>query len=150
MNYLRQLDMLVEMLDLCQQLIAELRHQLSYFKASVYKHEAQENIDSKIQILGILIGIIGDEVSKDLWEDFCSSKLNSNCSPPGECSFSLKVGILLGGLDEALNCFYNQITLKATEFESPEKIAESIRVNKSKILTVCNKNSKQYSIFLGI
>lgn len=150
MNYLRQLDMLVEMLDLCQQLISELRHQLSYFKASVYKHEAQESLNSKIQILGILVGIIGDEVAKELWDDFCSDDLSANCSPPGECSFSLKLGILLGGLDDALKGFYHQINLKASALESQEKIVESIRINKGKILTVCRSGSKQYSIFQEI
>lgn len=150
MTNLGQLDLMVEMIDLCQHLLGELRHHLSYFKASVYKVEAQEFIDSKIQILAILLQILGDEHSKDLLDDFCAVSSPMPHSPPGECSFSLKLGILLSGLDEALKKFYNQITLKATAMTSPDQLTQSIRQNKCSILKVCKEDSKQYEIFQGI
>ena len=151
MNDLRQLDILVEILELCQHLIAELRHQLLYFKASVYKNEAQALLDEKLGVLGILIEILGDENSSDLWTAFSSKEpLFSAHTPPGECSFSIKLALLLGGLDEALQKFYSQINLKAEALASPEKITESLRLNKRKILTLCSEQDRKYAIIEGI
>ena len=51
MSRLRHLDILVELIELCHERMSEVRQQLIYYRASVYKQETSTQIAGKVEQL---------------------------------------------------------------------------------------------------
>lgn len=155
MTYLRQLDILVELIDLCHEIIGGLRHQLGFYRASVYKIENHTEIKAQVDDLSVLLRILGDPDLTAFLAAFQRALLakpvdGGSLPPPGESPFSFELGLFLCGIDQALKDFYQQITFKCDRNSDNTEIRDLIRINRKTLLTLCKKDSKQYQFFQSL
>ncbi len=155
MSYFRQLDILVELIDLCQDIIADLRQKLCFYRASVYKNENHNQIRASIEDLAMVLKILGDKDLMGFWATFHSNFQDPPPDgvqhlPPGESHFSFQLGIFLCGIDQALNDYYHQITAKTDQGTEWLEMLDMIRFNRQSLLALCKNNSKQYQIFQSL
>jgi hypothetical protein len=149
MSYFRQLDILVELIDLCQDIIADLRQKLSFYRASVYKIENHNQIRASVEDLAVVLKILGDKDLSQFWSSFHSHFKETPPEgeqrlPPGESHFSFQLGIFLCGIDQALSDYYHQITTKTDHGTEWLEMLDMIRFNRQTLLALCKNNSKQY------
>src|SRR5262245_20602359 len=101
MTRLRPLDIVMELLDLCQELRDEVRQQLLYYRASVYKQETAQQITQKIENLRVVCRVFANDVLDDSFIDYdMMVKVRQQSPIPGECSMTFRVTKLLENLDQ--------------------------------------------------
>lgn len=97
-------DLFSEIIELCRDFHRELLHELNYYRASVYKVEASQGINRKLDHLRALVDLLNCDEAADFFLDFEASKGNGNLAlAPGECLLSWRVTTLLNNLDHAYN-----------------------------------------------
>ena len=148
---LRYVDILVEMLELGQDLLSEIRQQLIYYRASVYKYEMAEQIEGKVDQLQLLAALLGDDAVREVLIDYEVLRVEGamNCIP-GECSFSKRVTLLIGGLDHAFGRVQSRLASSHSAPEQEQEIADTVRKHRQKLLSLCREGSRQWAFFTSL
>ena len=106
MTRVNYLDVLNEMVELSTEIIREIRHQLFYYNASVYKNDLAYNIKRKVENLRLVIHLSGQDELREFFFDHDAMVENGYFqAAPGECAFAARTNILITGLDAALKEF---------------------------------------------
>jgi hypothetical protein len=150
MSRLRHVDIFIEMLELGHDIMNEIRQQLIYYRASVYKDEMARQIAAKVEQLQLLGELLGDEPTKEALTDYEALRAEGamNCIP-GECSFSKRVTLLLGGLDHAFKGLQGRLTTVAAP-EQEKEFANVVRQHRNQLLALCRHGSRQWAFFTAL
>jgi hypothetical protein len=134
------------MIELCQDLMTEIRQQLAYYRASVYKDETRAAIDTRIDQLRLVAELFGDEGPGEAFKDYeAMAKAGAMHYVPGECSLSKRIGTLLASLDSDLSRLSAHHSsgdpFSGKEFET------AVRKHRSQLLAACRHGSRQWAFF---
>jgi hypothetical protein len=151
MSRLRHVDIFIEMLELGHDIMNEIRQQLIYYRASVYKDETARQIAAKIDQLQLLGELLNDEPTKEALTDYEALRAEGamNCVP-GECSFSKRVTLLLGGLDHAFKGLLQGRLSADAAPEQESEFADVVRQHRNKLLAACRHGSRQWAFFTAL
>jgi hypothetical protein len=143
----RASDILLELIELSHERIDEVRCQIAYYRASVYKQETADQINLKVEQLERVSVLFGDDHLVDVFSDFAAVDAASgqNCAP-GECSFAQRVTGMLHALELHLSRIYRALTTH-TLVTDTEALAAAVRVNRQDVLALCNTGSRHWTFF---
>ncbi len=141
------MDIMMELLELGRDTIDEIKHQLTYYRASVYKHETAQQISDRIDQLYVVAEIVNDEMILDLFRDFEATAGNGNVKAiPGECVFSGRITTLTQGLLEQFTLFESRMRSMQHDHQSKE-LSRVLQKNRHKILQMCRQGTRQWAFF---
>ena len=147
MTRFRHTDILVELIELCQERMLEIRQQLTYYRASVYKAETANLINGKVEQMRLIGDLFGDLLLQETFDDYESmAKAGAMSVVPGECSFSKRVTLLLGALDGHMTRLSSQIQTRALTTNEAD-FAETVRKHRNQLLALCRHGSRQWTFF---
>jgi hypothetical protein len=151
MSRFRHTDILVELIDLCQERTIEVRQLLAYYRASVYKGEMAVQINDKIEQLRLLAGLFGDVLLCESFKDYEEmAKDGAVPTVPGECSFSRRVAMLSGALDGHLDRLGRQLASRSLLPTSEAELADSVRKHRTALLALCRHGSRPWTFFQSL
>jgi hypothetical protein len=155
MSRFRHTDILVELIDLSHDRMNEIRSQLGYYRASVYKHETANQIEERIDHLRFISTLFGDDAVTEAFDDFDAVKLaNLGASGmdyvPGDCSFSRRVTMLLATLDRDLGRLQRATFNQEHLHETAVAFTEGVKKARNQILALCRAGSRQWSFFSAL
>lgn len=143
-------DIINELMELCRELCSDIKLQLNYYRASVYKHEMANTIDLKIEKLELIVKLMGNEMLLEPFKDYEATIRNGNIIPiPGECSLSSRVTRLISNLENHMQTLESSLVdSKPTHtYQSYQGLTVNIQKHKQKILSLCKQGSRQWDFF---
>ncbi len=144
----RRLDILVELVELCQEIIGDIKQQLTYYKASVYKNEAADAIKKKVDQLRLIAGFFADDIIREPFRDFDAIERAAQIKIiPGECSFSVRVTRLIAELERYLANFNQKIASRDKAADLAVDFGQNIRKHRNELLGLCRFGSRHRSLF---
>ena len=150
MSRLRHTDIIMEMVDLCHDIIAEIRHQLTYYRASVYKDETAGHINDRVARLRMITTLIDDDLLKEPIRDFDAvAEGGIAYYVPGECTFSTRVTNLLTSFEDSLKTLPTKLAVKEIGDEGAS-FKRSVQDRRQELLAVCQHGSRQWSFFRAL
>jgi len=143
-----QADIVIELIELARDVVAELRQQLVYYRASVYKDETANQVRGKVEQLRMVSELIGNDVLHEAFRDHDAMKAAGGMNTaPGECSFYIRTMNLITNLESPLAGF-------AQNGQSADADAQAFALNLKKhqhtLLALCRYGSRQWSFFQAI
>ena len=150
MSRLQHADILLELVDLIEEVSGDLRQQLVYYRASVYKDETAANIRRKVDQLRVLARVMGEEQFSEALCDYDAMDVHAAQQiAPGECSFSTRVTTLLGAL--ATFVAEQKSSLGQLHHASAAAgLASALNKHRRELLAICRHGSRQWSLFHSI
>lgn len=150
MSKFRHTDILLEMIELCQERMTELRQQLGYYRASVYKAEMSGQIASNIERLRMVAEIFGDVMVQEAFKDYeAMASMGIAGYIPGECSLSQRVTSLLASLETQLARLQFAIASRALPL-SQEDLQSAVEKKRDQLLALCRHGSRQWAFFQSL
>lgn len=151
MSRLRHLDIFVELIELCHERMTEVRQQLVYYRASVYKAETSQLIAAKIDRLRLCAKLFGDLMVQEAFNDYDTlGTAGIMHLAPGECSFSRRVTGLLVSLDDHLVRLGHELLSRNVEPETEAAFASEVRAHRAELLGLCREGSRQWAFFQAL
>jgi len=148
MTRFRQLDILVELVELCKERTTDIRQQLVYYRASVYKHEMASTITTRLSDLRLLSNMLSDDLVMEPFRDFDMRAMNAEATcAPGECSFSHRVAILLSELEHQLHQMAQGLPGRTLDPEKEPTLDALVRKNQAQLVALCRHGSRQRRFF---
>jgi hypothetical protein len=142
---MRHQDILLELVELCQETIAEVRQQLVYYRASVYKQETSVNLNTKIDHLRLLASFFADDQIDEVLRDYEAMAANPIAYyVPGECSLAQRVTSLLQGLERQL------AGAAMKQQQITQDLSQTLKRHRSQLLALCKHGSRQYNLFQNL
>lgn len=152
MSRIRPTDIIVELTELCEDVMDEVRQQLLYYRASVYKDETGTLIRRKIDHLRLIANILGDDLAKEPFRDYDAMEIAKLPAAHGECSLSKRIALLLQEFSKHL-----QSTQRQTSIRDPKShaaggpdLARSVQRHRRELLAICRQGSRQWAFFQSI
>jgi hypothetical protein len=146
-NY--QLDIILELLELNVDVVNEIRQQLAYFSASVYKQEAASQVKVMIDRLRAAMDIIPDDLMKDPFMQYDAElAMGHQHFAPGECSFTSRVTRLIQNLEQTTSALKLKYTAEYRDYPVVNDIfAYKLQRHKGAILAACQQGSRSWNFF---
>ncbi len=147
MSRFYQLDIVIELSELCQDLMREIRQQLNYYRASVYKSETARHINYRVEKLRMVAKLMRDEVFIEAFRDFDAMKeLGASACVAGECSFSTRTSRLLQAFDKRCEFIVQQANNRNTEFIS-STLMKDVQRHRRELLSMCRQGTRHWVFF---
>jgi hypothetical protein len=151
MSRFRQSDVIVELIELCQERMDEIRQQLSYYRASVYKDEAASHIGGLITQLRLVGAVLNDDLLKEAFKDFDAvARRGIQNYIPGECSFSQRVTMLLSSMSEHLRRIHVANFSNHGDKTYALEFAKNLRKHRNELLQICRQGTRHWQFFQAI
>lgn len=145
---MRLCDILCELIELGRERIQDVRQQLVYYRASVYKTETAALIDDRIDQLRLLSKLLNDDGLSETLRDYDAMRaVGSLGAAPGECSFSKRVTVLLASAGDRLERLDHQIGSRNASNDGDQSFAEVVRQHRTQLLALCRHGSRQWAFF---
>ncbi|MGE0174269.1 MAG: hypothetical protein AB7T49_15840 [Oligoflexales bacterium] len=149
MSRTSQVDILVELIELSREVMADIIHQLNYYRASVYKAETAQAIKDRISNLRLIVSLIDNDFLIEPFHDYDATVSNGNIKAvPGECIFSGRVTSLVNSLAEHLERYAAPEQSKKSL--NNKSFANEVHKHRRQILSLCRHGSRQWSFFSSI
>jgi hypothetical protein len=148
MGRLNQSDIMIELVELAGDLMSEVRQQLLYFRASVYKDETARQIRASIERLRTISDLIGADSLAEAFEDHDEMLARGVAEiVPGECSFSKRTVHLLGQLELAFFELNHGLKSDFASLCVAPDFHNRFMAFKGEIVSMCRYGSKHWSFF---
>lgn len=149
MSRFRHVDIVHELIDLGHELRNEVRQQLLYYRASVYKQETAQQIHQKIDQLRLVINLFNDPCLMDIMTDYDAMVQNKQQSPvPGECSMSFRVTRLLDQVGQELGNVHRE-HLTAGGMVS-ETLTQNLLSHRRELMNICKHGSRPWNLLQNL
>lgn len=145
MPHFRQTDILIELVELCREQMTQVRQQLTYYRASVYKTEMAATINGDIGQLQLVGKLLADDALLESFSDY-EAMAKDQQFVPGECSFSRRVSLLLGSIDSHLARLGRELPSRPLAGDE-DAFAEAVRSRRGELLALCRFGSRQWAFF---
>ena len=148
MSRLRHADILLELIDLVEEVMADVRQQLLYYRASVYKDETAGIIRRKVDQLRVIADVTNDEHFHEVLHDYDAMDAHqAQQIAPGECSFSTRITTLLAGLTGHMDSLKNSLSQSQPV---PVHLTTAVHRHRHELLAICRHGSRQWSLFQSL
>lgn len=140
-------DIAIELAELCQELLGEIRGQLNYYRASVYKTETSKYITRKVEQLRLLSDFLADEILLEAFSDHDAHKDMAGMNvAPGECSLSTRTSQLIQAFELQLEQIIEKASLGMRE-AAPHLNPNRIQRHRKQILSICKQGTRHWAFF---
>jgi hypothetical protein len=147
MARLSHADIIHEMIELCREIMGDIRQQLTYYRASVYKDETAKQIRDRLEQLRVVSRVLSDDVLLEAFSDHDAVKdANSIHFLPGECSFSSRTTVLLETLENQFDSLSQGQNLPEV-LTSAGSLAKNLQKHRNQLLSFCRYGSRHWSFF---
>lgn len=147
MSILNHFDIAAELKELCREISNSVKMQLTYYKASVYKHETADQIQKQIDQMKTVVELFSDQMMLEPFKDFEATAENGNVAPQGgECLFSSRVLTLLRDIEQSLAEF-GETTQGASQSNNRTKLTKNVLKSRQKLLAICRHGTRQWDFF---
>ena len=136
-------DTIIEVVEICHEIIGDIRQQVDYFNASVYKEEIGAGLREKVDTLRVLCSLLGEPAIVDLFQDYDRDAIHA---APSECSFSVRVARLLVGVESELKRVDNKFLHFSDETEYDPSIIENVKKNRQRLLVSFSPGSRCWNL----
>ena len=138
-----------ELVGLCREIGVELRQELVYYRASVYKEEAAAAIHLKIGKLRGICELFCEEHLLEPFSDFAAKGQSGQKMPRyGECFFSTRVVALIDDLYIGLEGYL--ASLREGKKDSVTDLTEGVAGQRNTILSLCQHGSRYWDFFTSL
>jgi hypothetical protein len=148
----RNLDIIIEMVELIDALIKEVRQDLGYFRVSVYKNETATLMGEKIEKLRFVAALFPEPALIEPFHDYDAEVKNALANYiPGECSYTARTTRLLNGLEEQiarLRISAGKTKIDPTQGE--QGLTIKIRQCRTELMSICRHGSRHWTFFQGL
>lgn len=147
MSRLNHLDIVIELSELCKDLVNDTRQQLNYYRASVYKDETSRHIGYRVEKLRVVTRLIKDEVLLDAFEDHDAlKKAGAAACVPGECSFSYRTTMLMTAIEKRTDFLSQQANNRNVDTVS-KNLANDVKRCRRELLAMCRQGTRHWAFF---
>lgn len=137
-----------ELIELFRDVANEIRLQLEYYRASVYKNESADIIRTKIAQLKIIGQVLCSAALIECFLDYEATVINGNQRvSPGECLFSSRISALLSTLTQIISEFESKPAHQNIVDVSPKEFAKLVQRHRRQLLSMCRQGSDHWSFF---
>jgi hypothetical protein len=139
-------DLLIELIDSCFDYVREVRSQLNFYKASVYKEEIARNIKKKTGSLRVLCCEFNSSDLEDFFDEFDSlAKLGGNAKSVVSSSLPERTVRLLQQVEPQLKEIKHGLTTARTNKDAPH-VVRNLRRKKRILMSACRRGSRPWSL----
>ncbi len=139
-------DLQVELIDSSFDYIREIRSQLNFYKASVYKDEISRNIKRKTGNLRVLCGEFNCETLNEFFDEFDSlALLVGNAKSHVSASLPERTTRLLSQLEPRLKEIKHGLAV-ATSRKDSSNMVRNLRRKKRILMSACRRGSRPWSL----
>jgi hypothetical protein len=147
----RNLDIVIEMIELIDDLVKEVRQDLGYFRVSVYKHETAGVMRDKIEKLRFVANLFPEPTLLESFHDYDAELKNALASyVPGECSYTARTTRLLNGLETQISRLRVSAGTKFDLQHNGENLTSRVRQCRSELMSICRHGSRHWAFFQGL
>ena len=141
-------DIALELCELSEEIVSQVRAQLAYYRISAYKFESKANVDSKIKDLKLISKLLCSANLKDVFEDYAAeASFENHNSIDAGCPLTMRVSRLLQNIE-------NELTLiKKNSFQKTAQrydLRQSVRKFRGELLAICPNGSRVWDFFQSI
>lgn len=139
-------DILMELIELCRDIKSDILQQLNYYRASVYKNETGQQIESRIAQMQTIAELCGNELLLDAFHDYEEMKKDGlRFAVPGECLLSHRVAHLF----QATDCIFEEIleSLHQQNQQDSLQLTRNIQRHRRQLLSMCKMGTRQWAFF---
>ncbi len=149
MASVRHSDLILELVEVCRDIRADLQSRLAYYRASAYKHESVKQINSRIDQLRAIFQILADTDLDDAMADHDAVlEGGGNGLFAGDCSVTTRISLLLAGMEPALTSLVRRFSQSQSAVR-PETVRVILR-HKQTLMHVCREGSRSLEILRGM
>ncbi len=146
MNRFSYNDILAELAEASLDHISEVRQQLNYYNASVYKLEIVQILNQKIENLRTVAILIGDDSLMEPLRDYDAiACVSGNCAAREDHSIPARYSRLVNSLEKNLRVFIDQIDELNLPF-SEVAFRQNVRKYRRRLLAICRRGSRPWAI----
>lgn len=148
MNQNNYYDITFELCELSDEIISQLRAQLSYYQISAYKNETASQIESHIKSLKLVAKLLCSATLKDVFEDYAAEQRQSeDFNSIDDCALTLRVTRFIKFFEIELSL------IKGNQFKKTQQrydLRKSVRKFKHEILSICPAGSRARDFFQSV
>ena len=142
-------DLVFELADVCNNILAELQQQLLYYRASAYKSEAIVKIDERVDQLRAVFQIFHDvNLNEALADHDAVWAQGPQMLEAGDCLVSQRRSILLASMTPALASLTRRFAQSQSAVR-PETLAV-IKRHRGTLIRVCAEGSRAREILRSL
>lgn len=149
MARVRQRDLVVELVEICREISADLVQRMGYYRASAYKSDAAKQINIRIDQLRAIFQVLGDEELNEAMADHDAIlDHGAQMLAAGECTLTARVTMLLNQLEPAMCALVRRFNNQ----EAPLK-DDTIKIllrHRNTLRAVCREGSRSWEIIRGL
>src|SRR5690606_31519382 len=128
----------------------EIRQQLNYYRASVYKDETSRHISYRVEKLRMITNVMRAEPLLEAFRDHDAEKASGQLAYiPGECSFSSRTTRLLSAVEEASEDLIYQANCRNVQ-SVPKSLARNVQKHRLELLKICRQGTRQWAFFQSL
>ena len=143
-------DILAELAEASLEHINEVRQQLNYYNASVYKNEIVQILNQKIENLRTVAILIDDETLLEPLRDYDAiSCVSGNTLAREDVSIPARYSRLINSLEKNLRLFIENIDGVHIPF-SETNFRKNIRKYRRRLLAICRRGSRPWAILQSL
>lgn len=149
MSKYRICDVMVELAELGTELLQEIRQELQYHRASVYKNETSKRINDRVDRLKVLAKVLGDDLLDESLADFDAMAASAGLyAAPGECTLTTRCSHLLGDAEQILREFQRRATQRRGVIS--DDLLKTIQTHRRALIAVCRQGSRSWDLLKNI
>lgn len=141
-----QTELIYEILELAAEQLDELRKEISFYKASIYKAEIAESIETRTSGLNMIFGFFDADRAQDIFETFSDDLEYSN--PNSNEDSSVGAWLRLASVcQRELEVVKNK--LQTRRFASQD-FTKRVRSARKSIVNLCKEHSSSKTFFSNL
>jgi len=139
-------DLLIELIDSCFGYIREIRSQLNFYQASVYKEEISRNIKKKTGNLRVLCCEFNSQQLEDFFDEFdVLASLGGNAKTHVSASLPERTVRLLQQIEPELKEIKHSLSAARSRRDSPNTV-RNLKRKKRILMSACRRGSRPWSL----
>ena len=140
----RDQDIINELVALCKDLQQDIMGHLTYYRASVYKSETQDQINGRLWELELFVKLFDDDDLDDCFDDFKVSATSGNIRiPQGECLLTWRISSLF----KELNSRLTELIEMREQSNTQHEIVRRTRQHKLSLISICKFGNRNREFF---
>lgn len=149
MSKYRICDVMWELAEFSKDLLSDLRQQLHYHRASVYKTETAKELNLHVEQLRALCAIMGDDILNEMMADFDAvARSCGQMSAAGECTLTTRITRLISDAEPALNQFQKRVARNRSVLGQEQ--LQAIAAKRRALLSVCRQGTRSWELLKNL
>ena len=149
MATIRYGDVIVELLELCEEIRADIHQHLLFYRASVYKTDGAKIINQKVAHLRLIFSIIGNDLLHDAIADFdAMSQLSAQSAAPGECPLTARVSRLSATIEPIIKELQRRNANKNSVIR--DEFKRTLVEHRRALLGICRRGTRSWELLRSL